>query len=211
MVSPARRRFLTRKSERGTTVLITVMVTTLITAIGVFAVRNVSKIDQAVGLSRRGNQTLAVAELGASAALAQISMAGAQYYADHMDGTSTCLANASFDQLPTTCYRMRAEDFAGNSGNTLFAPTVPGSETGSFGPLGGNMGFVSVEMTEKYNTNFPVPGAEVGKASYVTVTLTSTGNVRPNSAATACTEAEARVTSKQVMRAHTIIGPLQSQ
>jgi hypothetical protein len=202
---------LARKSERGTTVLITVMVTTLITAVGVFAVRNVAKIDQAVGLSRRGNQTLAVAELGASAALSQISVAGAQYYADHMDGSSQCLANANFNQLPTTCYRMRAEDFAGNSGETLFEPTVGSTEeTGSFGPLGDSMGFVSVEMTEKYNTNFPVPGAEVGKATYVSVTLTSTGNVRP-SGAIACTDSAARVTSKQVMRAHTIIGPLQSQ
>jgi hypothetical protein len=202
---------LARKSERGTTVLITVMVTTLITAIGVFAVRNVSRIDQAVGLSRRGNQTLAVAELGASAALSQISVAGAQYYADHMDGTSKCQANGNFDQLPTTCYRMRAEDFVGNSGETLFEPSVAGTETGSFGPMGSSMGYVSVEMTEKYNTNFPVPGAEVGKASYVTVTMTSTGNVRPNSGATACSDSDARATSKQVVRAHTIIGPLQSQ
>ena len=210
MIRP-RHRSLARKSERGTTVLITVMVTTLITAVGVFAVRNVAKIDQAVGLSRRGNQTLAVAELGASAALSQISVAGAQYYADHMDGTSQCLANANFNQLPTTCYRMRAEDFAGNSGETLFEPTVGSTETGSFGPLGNSMGFVSVEMTEKYNTNFPIPGAEVGKATYVSVTLTSTGNVRPNSGAVTCTDSDARATSKQVMRAHTIIGPLQSQ
>jgi hypothetical protein len=211
LVTTARCRFLARKSERGTTVLITVMVTTLITAVGVFAVRNVSKIDQAVGMSRRGNQTMAVAELGASAALSQISLAGAQYYADHMDGTTKCQANANFDQLPTTCYRMRAEDFAGTSGETLFEPSIAGTETGSFGPLGSSMGFVSVEMTEKYNTNFPVPGAEVGKATYVSVTMTSTGNVRPNSGATTCTVSDARATSKQVMRAHTIIGPLQSQ
>lgn len=206
------RRFLARKSERGTTVLITVMVTTLITAVGVFAVRNVAKIDQAVGFSRRGNQTLAVAEFGATSALSQISVAGAQYYADSMDNGGTCQANAGFNQLPTTCYRMRPEDFKTPSGKALFEPTVTGTETGSFGPSADSMGFVSVEMTEKYNTNFPVPGAELGKASYVAVTMTSTGNVRPVVAGTAqCTGNTARATSRQVMRAHTIIGPLLSQ
>ena len=52
MVIQPRRRF-SRKDERGTTVVVVVMVTTLITAIGVFAVRNVTQIDQAVGYSRQ--------------------------------------------------------------------------------------------------------------------------------------------------------------
>jgi hypothetical protein len=212
LVSLASRRFLARKHERGTTVLITVMVTTLITAVGVFAARNIAKIDQAVGFSRRGNQTLAVAELGTSAALAKISSAGAQYYADQMDEALTnpdnkCMANADFSLLPTTCYRMRAEDFVGASGETLFEQPSAGNETGSFGPVGNSMGYVEVEMTEKYKTNFPVEGAEVGKTTYVTVTMTSTGNVRP-SGVSQCTESGARATSKQVMRAHTIIGPI---
>ena len=40
MILPKRR--FSRKDERGTTVVVVVMVTTLITAIGIFAVRNVS-------------------------------------------------------------------------------------------------------------------------------------------------------------------------
>ena len=68
-MSPVLKRRLARKSQRGTTVLVVVMVTTLITAIGVFAVRNASQIDQAVGYSRQATQTVALSELGTSAAI----------------------------------------------------------------------------------------------------------------------------------------------
>jgi hypothetical protein len=204
-----------RRRERGTTVLITVMVTTLLTAIGVLAVRSIAKIDQAVGYSRQGTQTLAVAELGTTAALAQIAVLGADYYALQMDGGARCGANGAYPLEKSTCYRMRASEIetttAAASGETLFETAVPGSETGSFGPTAGTMGYVSVEMTEKYKTSFPVPGARVGDASYVSVTMTTTGVVRPVSASTDECVGTSLATSKKVMRAHTVIGPLLSQ
>jgi len=205
-----------RKSQRGTTVLVVVMVTTLITAIGIFAVRNVSQIDQAIGFSRQGSQTLAVAELGTTAALAQIAVRGAGYYADLMDRGNKCLANAEYrDDTSRSCFRMGQNEIEATTtttgGESLFAvPDHDASETGSFGPLSDSTGFVSIEMTEKYKTTDPVPGARIDDASYVRVTLTSTGMVRPSApGADECTTT-ARVASKKVVRAHTIIGPLQS-
>lgn len=213
-----KQRFTSRKSERGTTVLVTVMVTTLITAIGMLAIRNIGKIDQAVGYSRLSAQTLAVAEMGTTAALAQIAVVGADYYATQMDRGTQCGANGAFPLEMSTCYRMRAAEIegttTGRSGSKLFEPAVAGSETGSFGPSAGTMGFVSVEMTEKYKTSFPVPGAKVGETSYVTVTMTATGNVRPvpdPGNVDECAAGAALATSKKVMRAHTVIGPLLTQ
>ena len=215
MVSLARRRRLSRKSQRGTTVLVTVMVTTLLTSVGVFAIQSIGRVDQAVGYSRQGAQTLAVAELGTTAALAQIAVLGAQFYSDEMDRGGTCQANGAFNSAATTCYRMRADEIEGttasNGGETLFEPTVAGTETGSFGPLSDTMGFVSVELTEKYRANFPVAGQRVGDASYVNVTMTSTGNVRPVTTDPSECVGTALATTKKVMRAHTIIGPLLSQ
>ena len=210
-----RRRGFSRKSERGATVLVVASVIMLLTGIGIFTIRSVTKVDQAVGFSRQSSQTMAVAELGTTAALAQIAVLGAEFYSDQMDRGSTCQANGNFQADRTTCYRMRRDEIEGTTtssgGETLFEAAVIGTETGSFGPLAGTMGHVSVEMTEKYKTNFPVPGQKVGDASYVTVTLTTTGHVRPiNLTPNECVST-AIATSKKVMRAHTIIGPLLSQ
>ena len=215
MARSLRQRLRSRKSQRGTTVLVTVMVTTLITAIGVLAIRNIGKIDQAVGNSRQGTQTLAVAEMGTTAALSQIAVLGADYYAKQMDRGAKCGANGpdpTDGSYQPTCYRMRASEIEGTttskSGETLFEAAVPGTETGSFGPSAGTMGYVSIEMTEKYKTSFPVPGAKVGDASYVTVTMTTTGNVRPIPTDADECLGTALAASKKVMRAHTVIGPL---
>jgi hypothetical protein len=207
-----RRRAFSRGSERGATVLVVVCVLVLLSGIGVFAIRSIGRVDQAVGFSRQGSQTMAVAELGTTAALSQIAVLGAEFYATQMDQTSVrCPANGAFQADRTTCYRMRRDEIESTAGQTLFVPAVAGSETGSFGPLAGTMGYVSIEMTEKYKTNFPVPGQKAGDASYMSVTMTTTGHVRPiNNSADECVNT-AIATSKKVMRAHTIIGPLLSQ
>jgi hypothetical protein len=209
------RRGFSRRSERGATVLVVVCVLMLLSGIGVFAIRSITKVDQAVGFSRQSAQTLAVAELGTTAALAQIAVLGADFYANQMDSGGTCLANGAFQADRTTCYRMRRDEIEGTTtssgGETLFEPSVSGTETGSFGPIAGTMGYVSIEMTEKYKANFPVPGQKAGDASYVSVTMTTTGNVRPVSVNTDECVDTAIATSKKVMRAHTVIGPLLSQ
>jgi hypothetical protein len=214
-VSIRRHRGFSRKSERGATVLVTVLVTMLLTSLGFFAIRNISRVDQAVGFSRQSGQTLAVAELGTTAALAQVAVLGAEYYASQMDGGATCGANGAFDSARTTCYRMRRDEIesttTASGGKQLFEPTVAGTDTGSFGPTANTMGYLSIELTEKYKANFPVPGQKAGDASYVTVTMTSTGHVRPVVTGTDECTGTAVVTSKKVMRAHTIIGPLLSQ
>jgi hypothetical protein len=212
LVTSAKRRF-ARKAERGTTVVVVVMVTTLITAIGIFAVRNVSQVDQAVGYSRQSAQTMALAELGTSAAIAQIGALGGQWYRDNMDRGYKCSANSTLvNALSSTCYRISQSEIesttAAKSGETLTEPAVPGSEAGSFGPLSNMTGFVSIELTEKYKTSTPIAGSKQGEDSAFDVTLTATGNVRPITTGTdPCGNGVPTATVKKVMRAHVILPP----
>ena len=206
----SRKRRLSRKSERGTTVVIVVMVTTLITAIGMFAVRNISQIDQAVGFSRQSAQTNALAELGTTAAMAQIVVLGS-YYTTQMDKGFQCQANGPYaTTLGSTCYRMKQTEIEGtttsNGAETLLEPAVAGAESGSFGPLSNTTGFVSIELTEKYKTSTPKAGSVQGNGSDFDVTLTTTANVRPVSTdPDPCGASVPAVTVKKVLRAHTIV------
>jgi hypothetical protein len=199
------RRF-SRKNERGTAVVVVVMVTTLITAIGVFAVRNVSQIDQAVGYSRQSTQTNALAELGTTAAMAQIT-AQHPFYTDRMGSGLKCQANGPYaSNSEVQCYKLDRADLEvttlGNSGETLTEPAVAGSEAGSFGPLANTTGLVSIELTEKHATNTPIPGG----GSAVDVTLTTTAVVSPiTTSADPCAEGVPTMSVKKVMRAHVIV------
>ena len=118
----SQRRF-SHAGERGTTVVVVVMVTTLITAIGIFAVRNVSQVDQAVGYSRQSAQTNALAELGTTTAIAQIGAMGSSY-TDKMDSGLKCLANGPYATLSrSSCFHLDQADLdaatTSNNGETL--------------------------------------------------------------------------------------------
>jgi len=198
-----------RKGERGTTVVVVVMVTTLITAIGIFAVRNVSQIDQAVGYSRQSAQTNALAELGTTAAITEIGAKGT-YYTDKMT-SRPCMANGPYSgAAESSCYRIDQGDLdtatTANNGETLLEPSVAGTETGSFGPLANATGFVTVEMTEKHQTNIDLPGVQ---GTPLDVTLTAMAAVAPISgSADPCGNGVATMTVQKVMRAHIIVPPL---
>jgi len=186
------------------------MVTTLITAIGMFAIRSISQIDQAVGFSRQSGQTNALAELGTTAAMAQIVVLGS-YYTTQMDNGGLCLANGPYaTTLGSTCYRIKQADIEGtttsNGAETLLESAVAGSESGSFGPLANTTGFVSIELTEKYKSNGTPPGTQQGSGSSFDVTMTTTANVRPISTnPDPCGDSVPAVTVKKVLRAHTIV------
>ncbi len=216
MTEPQGRRFC-RKNERGTTVVVVVMVTTLITAIGVFAVRNVTQIDQAVGYSRQSAQTNALAELGTTAAMAEIADTGTRYSSemsrratdDPISPAFRCMGNKGILE-GATCYPLDQARIEANTtshgGETLLEPTVSG-DTGSFGPLAGTTGSVVIELTEKRPTNIPIPGTKAGDSPF-DVTVTTTGIVSPiTSTSDPCGDSVSSMTVKKVMRAHVIIPP----
>jgi hypothetical protein len=211
------RRRLARKSQRGTTVVIVVMVTTLVMGIGVFAVKNASQIDQAVGYSRLSSQTEALAELGTTAAISEFGASKAALLVDQMERQpEDCYYNRLRPAypMPVTCYRLYRDDLdqsigAFNNGPLFVAP-VAGTEVGSFGPVSGMSGDVYVEVTEKGPTGRPVAGTDVGGTStaqkFAKVTLTTTGQVRLGG--DVCEAGVAAVASKKVMRARVVVGPI---
>ena len=127
------------------------MVTTLITAIGIFAVRNISQIDMAVGFSRQSAQTTALAELGTTTAMAQINSKGA-HYPNQMSSSFKCMANGRYTALSSSnCFYFTDGDLntetTRSNGDTLLEPPVPGTETGSFGSFANAAGILKVELT----------------------------------------------------------------
>jgi hypothetical protein len=210
-----------RKSERGTAVVVVVMVTTLISAIGVFAVRSVSQIDQAAGYSRQATQTGALAELGTTAVVAQFGTGAAANYVDQMrKQPETCLANSVLNDNGGTppCYKLFKADLettigAATSGEKLLKATIAGSDTGSFGYSSPLSGDVFTEITDPGPTGRPVAGTDLGGTGasfqYVKVTLTTTAQVRPVGD-DLCNAGVASVTSRQTMRARVVVGPVAS-
>lgn len=181
------------------------MVTTLITAIGIFALRNVSQIDQAVGFSRQSAQTNALAELGTTAAMAQIGAMGS-YYPGLMSQGLLCSANGLVANPNHTCFKMDRETLeqvtAQHNGETLLEPSVAGSETGSFGPLANATGIVRIELTEKHATNTLIPGSP---GTAMDVTLTTLATVSPISLTADPCDGVSSMAVKKVMRAHVIV------
>jgi len=222
LVNRSRPRF-SRKSERGTTVLVVVMVTTLITAIGVLAVRNIGQIDQAVGYSRQSAQTNAFAELGTSAAMAQMVATGNGYAVDmeardqndplKLRPAFNCEANGPYATASlSTCYPLSQERIdamtSTNNGETLVEPSVAGVESGSFHPLSNTTGYVKIEFTEKRPTNTPIGGFKAGESSASDITLTTIAVVSPIATSGGqCGNNVASVSVKKVMRSHVIVPP----
>lgn len=214
----ARSRRRSRRAERGTTVVIVVMVVTLITAIGAFAVHNIGQVDLAVGYSRQSAQTYALAELGATAAMAQIAATGTAY-SNLMSETRVppdpanpnaprfrCISNGNFfAQGGSSCFRIQQDRLEAMAGKKLLAPTVAG-DTGSFGTLSNTIGLVDVELTEKRPTNRDIAGSRQGSSAF-DITLTTTAVVSPPPTASDPCSGIASMTVKKVTRAHVIVPP----
>ncbi len=210
------RRHHVRSSERGTAVVVVVMATTLIAALGLFAVRAVSQIDTAVGYSRLAAQTISVAELGTSAAMAQLGTGTSATYVNQMvTAPENCLANSTLGSA-APCYRLFRQELDVQtttfSSETLLEPTA-GVETGSFGPTAGMTGDFVIELTDPGPTGRPVAGTDLGGVGtafrYVKLSLTTTAQVRPDDATpNVCNAGVASVASKQAMRARVVVGPI---
>ena len=201
------------QAERGAAVFIVVMVLTLLTAVGIFAVRSSSLADVAAGYDREGAQAKLVAEYAVTATTSYMgSMRGSKvvdlYQATQTGTQATCQANAEPAVRTATrpgCYRFQMEllndSFKADSNETVFAGSnLSGSASGATSSLNANettnATFV-VEMTEGAKTGVP-PVGEPTAGTAVMLTLTAIAQVRP---AAACVAGTAPAAGLQVMRA----------
>jgi len=204
-----------RQGQRGAAVFIVVMVLTLLTAVGLFAVRSASMADVAAGYDREGAQASLIAQYAITASAAYLANDPSTVligYKASIDKTpQPCQANALPGTYPSPaprpgCYRLELAEvqtsFTKMSGETVFAPTNrAGGATGSTSSLNPNettnATFV-VEVTDAAKTGVPTAGASTA-VSQIVMTLTAISQVRPATACAASVSAPAA--GQQVMRA----------
>jgi len=201
-------------AERGAAVFIVVMVLTLLTAVGLFAVRSASLADVAAGYDREGAQAALVAEYAISASAAYLANDPGTvvkgYLASIAVAPQPCQSNAMPGPFPPAkpwpgCYRLELTELQssfGKTGESVFAPAnLSGSPSGSTSSLNANettnATFV-VEVTDLAKTGVPAEGDDA-KVSTVLMTLTAISQVRP--AAACAASLSAPTAGQQMMRA----------
>lgn len=211
-------RSLARRDQRGAALFITVMVITLLTAIGIFSMNAASLANQASGFNRQGVQTTYVAEFAARAVAAEL-VGKEQHYFRHISaGTDDCRANLELkglvgeDQL-VPCYKLQTGEvweridtqFPGNVG-TAQSPQVLGELN-----RGNLEGAFIVEMTDLARAGTPIAGEDVAQDQFkfMQVMITATGQVRPSSEDdSACTASFAASSGLSNLRAQVTFGPI---
>jgi hypothetical protein len=204
-----------RQGQRGAAVFIVVMVLTLLTAVGLFAVRSASLADVAAGYDREGAQANLIAEYAITASAAYLandpSTVFIGYKASIDSSPQPCQTNALVGTWPPPaprpgCYRLEPSElqnsFTKTTKETLFAPpNRTGSVSTNTSSLNinerTNATFV-VEITDAAKTGVPAEGDDA-KVSTILMTLTAISQVRPAAACAASLAAPAA--GQQVMRA----------
>lgn len=206
-----------RQQERGAAVFIVVMVVTLLTAVGIFAIRSASLVDVASGYNRQGLQTEYVADYGVLLAAHELStQAVSAYTSVAQSGTDDCLATNDVNRTAVGepfCYAFQSAELGQRFGpNGLFEASegLPGT---LIDPVGEDKDDVEnlearfvVEMTEAFQTG-NVRGADLSSNQLVPVqvTLSARGFVNPPRADDAvCTDAAAAGGIQEV-RSHVVL------
>ncbi len=219
-----RHRLAAARAARGNALFIVVMVVTLLTAVGLFAMRSASLSNQAAGYNRQGVQTLYFSEFAARSAAAELVGKEQHYFNRIVRGSAAggddCRANRNLSTLIAPerppCAKLLSQDmwtranaaFPGNVGTTT-NPTL-------LGELGSNdiEGAFLVEMTDVAQVGTPVVGEDAGpgRFKHMQVLLTATAQVRPKppagSSVTTCQNALTVTSSLQTLRARVTFGPV---
>jgi len=191
---------LARGAQRGSAIFIVLLVITMLTAVGTFAMQSAGLNQRSSGYSRQAVQTGYVADFGTLAALDEVTVMGPdttrQFINQMMTGVEPCIGNSQIDaggsEGGIPCYRMSPADVQarlaqGGNNMTLFdqdggslgpGPTyIPGKQPG---PPEGQ--FV-VEFTDPVPANPPAGYDQtgIGPSAYKStrVTVTGIGQVRP--------------------------------
>ena len=213
--------------ERGAAVFVVVLVTTLLTALGLFAVRSASISNSSSGYNRQMTQVHYVTDYAVHAAMSFVATDPFKVKEQMMKGPG---ANeelcAGYNDLVTlgvqpTCFMLSYDDInqvvsASNAQNELIETPAQDSP-GSLGRAAIDAD-MRVEMTDLHPAlplrgNEAAGGAE-GKQQlrYVYVTLSASGLVRPiqQAAGTWDTQA-ASAAGEELSRAHAFMGPVLMQ
>lgn len=203
----------TRGDERGAALFIVVMVTVLLGAIGVFAVRAASLVEVASGYSRLFAQAGYVSEFAARAVAADMAGREDEYFQCIAHSGSRCRAVRQLyetgvvqtDAPIACCARLHTEmqarferyDLSNfNSTEKLLQHVMRPKQEAS-----GEAAF-RVELTDLGPAPDLMAGRDVRSGHYMQATITSTGQVRPSATGNACTEDVVQASGIQAARSH---------
>lgn len=223
-----------RRAERGAALFIVVLVITMLTGIGLFAIRSSVASTTSSGHVRQATQTHYLTEYGLTMVAAQLSTNERDAYIRLMNTERPdCLPNnplcrcrslgaAIVAALPNgvtnrTCKVLGLQELQSRMNaqspppptNKVLEPYLAGVP-GSLGP-GGNDGSIDVQMTDFAPVAAPVVGAaaagsQTTQLEYRSITLSVFGQVRPSALNPAALQQVAA--SVEAARAHVTIGPL---
>jgi hypothetical protein len=180
-------------SQRGAAVFIVVMVLTLLTAVGVFAVRSASLADVAAGYDREAAQTSLIAEYATTATAAYLATSAANAIVANIQPSTYCQSNMG---VKAPCFKMTSgliqASTQSQSGETLFETT-----SSSLNANGATTADFVVELTDPARSGHLTAG---DSHSPVQVTVTSIAQVQQ---AGACVNGVGKTwnAGQQVMRA----------
>lgn len=206
-----------RQAQRGAAVFMVVMVLTLLTAVGIMAVRATSLADAAAGYDREGAQASLIAQYGITATTAYMassrggevvnSIINSELMATPPVCETNMIANPGASATPHPGCRILQmsflqTSFTQESSETVFAPgNLPSAPAGSTSSLTAsettNADFV-IELTEGAKTGKPPEGRGTNDSS-VMLTVTAIAQIRP--AAAVATNSCGSTQGQQVMRA----------
>ena len=213
---PASRR---RAGARGAAVFVVVLVITMLTTIGLFAARSASLSTAASGHGRQMTQTHYMTEYAMLGALSELSTERREGYIKLMtrnDFRDDCATLVSENVSNRTCYTFSYGSLENLLGMPIVNPRTALAH-GSLGPGDVEADFV-IEMTDLGPSQRAIPGMDLtsagaAKLSYMEVTVTAIGQVRPtptNGDPTTVDQVSAISASIDASRAHLIVGPLPS-
>jgi hypothetical protein len=212
-----------RASERGAAVFVVVLVITLLSALGLFAMRSATLTNLSAGYSRQMTQTHYMSEYAMSLITAELGGSARQNYADEMwsgNHSAKCVGGTTLKN--PTCFPVFYTDIESrvqgyNSANDLLEAAGGGSPTsitpGSLGPAPLEGDF-RAELADIHEAVPPIAGMDLTGSSasprYYSITMTVTSQVRPQTAATRqeCNAAARAAAGVEAARAHVVVGPL---
>ena len=142
--------------QRGAAVFIVVMVLTLLTAVGIFAVRSASLADVAAGYDREAAQASLIAQYATTATAAYMATPAANTVLAKMQPSKFCQSNMN---LNASCFKMPSSMLEASttaaSGEDLFE-----TSSSSLNANGKTVADFVIELTDKADTGVPIPGGQ---------------------------------------------------
>ncbi len=208
-----------KRRQRGSALFLVVMVTTLLTAVGLYSMNNASLAERAVGNNAQGMKAVYQAEFAARTFASVLNNRAAVYAAKARDGSQTncrstyaayvynATLTAGQRKIPTHCFSQETSELFGG---LQFAANV-----GSFADLPGDLSedgslesAYFVEITDVYEAGIPIAGHNLNsKLKYYRFTLAAEAQVRPILPADADPIAALNASSVQRVRGQGVFGP----